>query len=428
MDSAARNVLSSSAAYDRTALGSNSAIDVLTTIEPLSCSAANGHQRVPVSSSTEGPPALLNEGGPAMDFSELEEAAMRRAIEAARSPANRLLPNPRVGCVLLSPSGTTISVGCHQGVGTPHAESAALANAGGAARGSTAVVTLEPCHHLDTDRAGPCTRELSEAGVARVVFAQSNPNPLSVGGAPTLRANGISVSGGLLADEARNLNPAWSFAMNHQRPFVTWRFATTVDGRCISAHGTSRWANSPAIRRDTDELWREGDTVLVDRNTVLVDNPQLTANDEENHPLPRDRQPLRVVMGSQEVPDDRRVLDDVAETLVLATRNPAEALAELFVRERRHVFLEGGPTLAAAFLNRGLVDEVVTYIAPVLLGSSPSAVTRHGLGPLAEAAQLDLVDTSMIDDGHGSTVRLTFTPRSNADDVRAARAPSRSSI
>ena len=300
---------------------------------------------------------------------DAESAAMSRALDLAQSPGVPLGPNPRVGCVLLAPDGTTVAEGVHRGAGSPHAEIDALSRAGDRAHGATAVVTLEPCNH--TGRTGPCAQALVDAGVARVVFAQADPNPLAHGGAETLRAGGVDVEGGLLADEARAVNRAWSFAHQERRPFVTWKLATTLDGRSAAADGTSRWISSLPARRDTHRLRATCDAVLVGTGTVLADDPRLTVRDDDDVDLPREQQPLRVVMGLREVPPDRRVLDDAAETVVLVTRDPGAALAELFERDLQHVFLEGGPTLAAAFLAAGLVDEVVAYVAPTLLGGGP---------------------------------------------------------
>ena len=171
-------------------------------------------------------------------WSEAERAAMSRALELAATPGVPLGPNPRVGCVILSPDGLTLAEGYHRGAGTPHAERDALAQAGDAARGATAVVTLEPCNH--TGRTGPCSEALVAAGVRRVVFAQGDPNPVATGGAARLREAGIDVEQGLGLADARALNRVWTFAVEHGRPFVTWKFATTLDGRSAAADGTSR--------------------------------------------------------------------------------------------------------------------------------------------------------------------------------------------
>lgn len=344
-----------------------------------------------------------------MGTSDTETAAMRRALALAATPGVPRGPNPRVGCVLLDDQGRTVAEGHHRGAGTPHAEVDALTRAGDRARGTTAVVTLEPCNH--TGRTGPCARALVEAGVRRVVHAQTDPNPVAAGGAQTLRDAGVEVEGGLLADEARALNRTWTFAVEHGRPFVTWKLATTLDGRSAAADGTSRWISSTASRRDTHRLRALADTMLVGTGTVLVDDPLLTVRDADDRPL--DHQPLRAVMGLRDLPADRRVLGDDAETVHLRTRDPWEALRLLRDRDRQHVFLEGGPTLAAAFLTAGLVDEVVVYAAPVLLGAGVPAVADLGITTIADAWRPEVTDVTVLEPvvaGEQPDVRLTLAP------------------
>ena len=343
-----------------------------------------------------------------MTTHEAEQRAMRRALALAVTPGVPLGPNPRVGCVLLAPDGTTIAEGFHSRAGAAHAEVAALTEAGEAARGATAVVTLEPCNH--TGRTGPCSEALIAAGVQRVVFAQSDSNPVAVGGAARLREAGVDVEGGLLHDEAQAINRTWTFAVAHHRPFVTWKFATTLDGRSAAADGTSRWVSSRAARLDTHRLRGLCDTMLVGTHTVEVDDPELTVRDELDQPVAV--QPLRAVMGLRDLPDDRRIFNDRAETVHLRTHDPEEALARLYALDRQHVFLEGGPTLARAFLQADLVDEVVAYVAPMLLGRGAGAVADLGITTMADALHLHVTDVSVLQghDGEDTNVRLTMSP------------------
>jgi diaminohydroxyphosphoribosylaminopyrimidine deaminase / 5-amino-6-(5-phosphoribosylamino)uracil reductase len=355
-----------------------------------------------------------------MTVSEAERDAMRRALTLAASDGVPLGPNPRVGCVLLAPDGTAIAEGFHHGAGSAHAEADALRRAGERARGATAVVTLEPCNH--TGRTGPCAQALVDAGVRRVVVGQRDRNPVASGGAETLRAAGVEVETGLLADEARALNRVWTFAIEHGRPFVTWKFAATLDGRSAAADGTSRWVSSPAARLDTHRLRALCDTMLVGTNTVAVDDPHLTVRDADGVPLPR--QPLRVVMGERDLDPGRRIFDGAAETLHLRTRDPEAALKDLFARDRQHVFLEGGPTLAAAFLAAGLVDEVVAYVAPMLLGSGRTAVDDLGITTIADALHLPVTDVTVLEplgglnDRGDVAVRITMSgPPSTVEPI-----------
>jgi diaminohydroxyphosphoribosylaminopyrimidine deaminase / 5-amino-6-(5-phosphoribosylamino)uracil reductase len=323
---------------------------------------------------------------------DAELAAMRRALALAATPGVPLGPNPRVGCVLLAPDGSVVAEGYHHGAGTPHAEAAALAAAGADARGSTAVVTLEPCAHVG--RTGPCADALIDAGVARVVFAQDDTSRAASGGAERLRAAGVDVASGLLAAEAEALNPAWTFSVRAGRPLVTWKAAATLDGRVAAADGTSRWITSPEARAEVHTLRDEVDAVLVGTGTVLTDDPHLTARLGDGSL--RARQPLRVVMGTAELPATLRVFDDAAETLVLATRDPRTAVSALADRGLTHVLLEGGPRLAGAFVAAGLVDRVRWYVAPALLGAGPAALEDAGIGTIGDALRLDVIDVVRV--------------------------------
>jgi diaminohydroxyphosphoribosylaminopyrimidine deaminase / 5-amino-6-(5-phosphoribosylamino)uracil reductase len=359
-------------------------------------------------------------------FTRAEQAAMWRALELAGTPGVPLGPNPRVGCVLLDDAGRTVAEGHHRGAGTLHAEADALARADDRARGTTAVVTLEPCNH--TGRTGPCAPALVAAGVRRVVFAQPDRNPAAAGGAATLGAAGVDVEGGLLVAEARALNRVWTFAVDHGRPFVTWKFATSLDGRSSAADGTSRWVSSRAARLDTHRLRALCDVILVGTNTVAVDDPVLTVRDERDHPL--ERQPLRAVMGERDLDPGRRIFDgsvaNGAQTVHLRTRDPRAALAELWARGRQHVFLEGGPTLAAAFLRAGLVDEIVSYVAPLLLGAGRPAVADLGITTIAEALRPRVTDMTVLDgvDGDEPNVRLTLAPHPVLEPVETVETTS----
>jgi diaminohydroxyphosphoribosylaminopyrimidine deaminase/5-amino-6-(5-phosphoribosylamino)uracil reductase len=344
----------------------------------------------------------------AVDARETE--AMRRALALAATPGVATGPNPRVGCVLLAPDGSVVGEGYHHGAGTPHAEIEALRQAGPLARGATAVVTLEPCNH--TGRTGPCSLALIDAGVVRVVHAQSDPNPVAAGGARRLADAGVEVVGGLLAAEAAALNPIWTFAVTHGRPFVTWKAASTLDGRVAANDGTSRWITSADSRAEVHTLRAQVDAVIVGIGTVLEDDPHLAVR-VDGVVLPREVQPLRVVVGRRDIPDGARVLDGAAPTLQVREHDPSAVLAVLRDRDVQHVLLEGGPTLAAAFIRAGLVDAVRWYVAPALLGAGAHALGSVGINSIADALRLQITDVTRV----GDDVRIDArTVRADEED------------
>ncbi len=336
---------------------------------------------------------------------------MQRALTLAERGAATVLPNPMVGCVLLSPTGEIVGEGWHEQAGQAHAEVNALNAARSAARGATAVVTLEPCNHQG--RTGPCTQALIGAGVSRVVIGQLDPNPTAAGGVAELRAAGVQVLTGALQAQAADLNRVWLAGVVHKRPFVTFKAGTSLDGRIAAPDGTSKWITSPASRADVHLLRARVDTMLVGIGTVLADDPLLTVRDALGAPLTR--QPLRVIADSAgRTPDTARVLNDQAESWV-ATVNDVGAgpdgrinlpnlLDLLFARGKRHVLLEGGPHLAAAFLDAGLIDEIIVYLAPLTLGAGKPAFEGSLLATLADAQRWQLRDVTRFADD----VRLRY--------------------
>ncbi|WP_030787339.1 bifunctional diaminohydroxyphosphoribosylaminopyrimidine deaminase/5-amino-6-(5-phosphoribosylamino)uracil reductase RibD [Streptomyces sp. NRRL S-920] len=359
---------------------------------------------------------------------------MRRAITLAALGLGATSPNPVVGCVVLDAGGEVVGEGWHQRAGGPHAEVNALRAAGDKARGGTALVTLEPCNH--TGRTGPCAQALIDAGIARVVYAVGDPNPTATGGAQTLRTAGISVEAGLLEAAAAEGNAAWLTSVRLGRPHVTWKYAATLDGRIAAADGTSRWITSAESRADVHRLRAECDAVVVGSGTQRADDPHLAVRGIEGAV-----QPLRVVVDTNgtAVAPGARVLDTAAPTLIAladgvtpAYEAGADAGAEarahtaetvrlprteagldiptlldvLHARGVRSVLLEGGPTLAGAFVAAGAVDRVIAYLAPALLGAGPAALTGGGITTITEALRLDVSETVRI----GPDLRVTATP------------------
>jgi len=323
-----------------------------------------------------------------------EVAAMRRALALAASPQVPHGPNPRVGAVLLDPRAGVVGEGYHAGAGSPHAEVVALAAAGARAAGATLVVTLEPCDH--TGRTPPCTAAVLAAGVARVVYAAADAAPPAAGGGARLAAAGVDVESGVLADEADALNPAFAFSARAARPYVTWKLAATLDGRVAAPDGTSRWLTGAPARADVHRLRASVDAVAVGTGTVVADDPALTVRGDDG--TPASTQPLRVVIGTRSLPPGARVLDDQAATAVLATRDVTGALTQLRSQGVRHLLLEGGPTLAGAFVDARAVDRVVAYLAPGLLGAGSPALARPGVTTLAQTLRLRGGDVASVGD------------------------------
>lgn len=339
-----------------------------------------------------------------MRISAADRAAMRRALALGESARGRTSPNPPVGALVLAADGNIVGSGATTPPGGPHAEIVALGEAGAQARGATMVVTLEPCAH--TGRTGPCTEALLEAGIARVLYAVDDPDPAAAGGAQRLRDAGVEVHAGLERESAAGgaLLP-WLHSMSTGRPFVTWKYAATLDGRVAAADLSARWISSAAARADAHALRGIVDAIAVGSGTVLADNPHLTVRDDDGNLA--EHQPLRVVLDRRHrTPQSARVLDSAAETLRLDTAAPRFALKALDDRGVRHVLLEGGPTLAGAFLEARCIDQVVVYLAPLLLGAGPSALAHAGVDSLGEAVTLELDTIARL----GPDVKLVAHP------------------
>lgn len=355
---------------------------------------------------------------------EILETAMRRAFElASLGPADNA--NPQVGCVILDPAGSIIAEGWHLGAGTPHAEVAALAALPAEwrerANELTAVASLEPCNH--TGRTGPCAVALAEAGIGAVAFSMSDPGNASSGGSATLQAAGVEVLSGVLAAEGNALLAAWAerkaaqtaleqdpTSSNTQasRIHVTVKWAQTLDGRAAAADGSSQWITGKAARRDVHQRRAAADAILVGTGTLLADNPALTARDETQASgllVPAESQPIPVVLGKREIPADALIREHpalaahgLAEPLHFDGEHLTEHLAELQQRGVRSVFVEGGPSIASAFLRAGLADEVLVYIAPALLGGERVAIGDLGIESMAGIRRLSITDITRLDE------------------------------
>jgi diaminohydroxyphosphoribosylaminopyrimidine deaminase/5-amino-6-(5-phosphoribosylamino)uracil reductase len=343
------------------------------------------------------------------------ETAMRRALAlAARGPA--LGVNPQVGCVLLSPAGDIVAEGWHRGAGTAHAEVDALSHVShldmldgrGATTGLTAVVTLEPCNHIG--RTGPCTEALVAAGVTRVVYAVADPGKRSGGGNARLREAGVEVIGGVLSGEVSEFLRPWLIAARLERPFVTVKWASSLDGRAAAADGSSQWITGPESRRNVHEERAHHDAIVIGTGTALADDPELTARGAGGEPL--DAQPIPVVIGERAVPATAKLRSHPAGLVETRTRDVAAVLADLYGRGIRRVYVEGGPTVASEFIRLGLVDEYSIYLGPLLLGGPRTVIGDLGIAGIAGARRLDITAVERF----GSDVHITARPDTGLDD------------
>lgn len=347
--------------------------------------------------------------------SGIDEHWMARASELALLGLNTTTPNPRVGCVLVSASGDLIAAGFHHKAGEAHAEVVALNKAGDAARGSKVYVTLEPCNHQG--RTGPCTEALISAGVAEVVYGMEDPNPLVSGqGLARLRAAGIAVRGPVLEEQARALNPGFIQRMTLGRPWMRCKLAMSLDGRTAMASGESFWITGEAARADVQHWRARSCAIVTGISTILQDDPALTVRDPSFGDNPR--QPLRVVVDSRlRTPEGARVLRASSSGIAIATCafNRPHLGAEIWgmpssggavdlnalmkkLAERgcNEVLVEAGPTLAGSFLRAGLIDELIVYMAPKLLGSAARPLFDLPLTFMAEAVKLQWTDVRQI--------------------------------
>jgi diaminohydroxyphosphoribosylaminopyrimidine deaminase / 5-amino-6-(5-phosphoribosylamino)uracil reductase len=332
--------------------------------------------------------------------------AMTRALElAALGPKTGI--NPQVGAVILDSSGNLIGEGFHRGSGTPHAEvvalEAALAGKDKLEPGATAVVTLEPCNH--TGKTGPCAMALIEAGISKVVFASSDPGESSSGGAQTLRNSGIEVEAGVLRELADEQTRVWLTASKNKRPFVSLKWASSLDGRIAAQDGSSKWISGEQSRFDAHKRRSEVDAILVGTGTAIMDDPELTARKPDGSLY--QNQPLRVILGERTLPANLRVFNSDAETITLKTQSIHGALSELYERGIKHVLVEGGPTIASRFVQLALVDEYLIYLAPKLIGGDRLAIGSIDVSSINQAKNLQITSTLSL----GQDLLIVASPK-----------------
>lgn len=355
------------------------------------------------------------------NFTSAEILGMETALSAAKQGVRS--SNPLVGAVIIDADGTFLAIGHHRGAGTLHAETDVINRLLGTGvkrdlSAATLIVTLEPCNHVG--RTGPCTQAILDAGIGNVVFAVRDPHLPAAGGAEVLHNEGINVRMGLMSAEAEDLNRQWFVAVREQRPFITARLAQTVDGRIAAVDGSSQWITSKESRQDSHDLRARVDAIVVGTGTIAADNPRLTARAADGSDTAQ--QPLRVVMGLSEIASDAAVrgvtgtpstpdrLGD-EDFLAMHTHDPAAVVRELQSRGVGHLMIEGGSKISGAFLAKGLVDELVVYLAPTLLGAGIPALTDLGIGTLADAQrwEWDATTTGPVE-MLGPDLKLTLMP------------------
>lgn len=338
---------------------------------------------------------------------------MGRALELAAQGRTSTQPNPRVGCVIAF-GEQVIGEGWHQRSGEPHAEVFALREAGERARGATAFVTLEPCNHHG--RTPPCSVALIAAGIARVIYASGDPNPRVDGsGAARLREAGVVVEQGLRAAEGEELNLGFFSRMRRQRPWLRLKMAASLDGRTATASGESQWITSDAAREDVQRWRAESAAILSTSATVLADDPRLSVR------LDSARQPLRVLLDRDgRIPKRARVFAEPGEVLHLTSKEIAleasgrlslpAVLSTLNALEINEVWTEAGATLAGSLITANLVDELVIYLAPMLLGSEGRPLAALKIDRLLDASRWQTTDLRQI----GPDIRIMLRPLRSA--------------
>ena len=327
------------------------------------------------------------------------EQLMKRAIELSLQGASFTYPNPIVGAVITDSAGQIISEGFHKGA--EHAEVLAINNAKSIPADATLFVTLEPCNHFG--KTPPCTDAIIASGIKNVVFATGDPNPIAAGGAYKLIAAGVNVTSGLLANEAAKANRAWLTKIEKGRARFIWKIASTLDGKVAAQDGSSKWITSSQSRADVAKLRSQSDAILTSSKTVIADNPTL---DSKGAGL----NPYRIVMGQSKIDSSANIFNDLAKTKVIESRDFAELLDFVKSEGFNQVLIEAGPNFGSALLAAGLIDEIVIYIAPAILGSGLSSVADLGIKSIDEKLQLSLISQEVID----QDIKIIYQVEANA--------------
>jgi len=328
------------------------------------------------------------------------EAAMSRAIERARLGLGKTFPNPIVGAVITSATGEFISEGFHQGA--DHAEVIAIKAAKEIPAGSTIYVSLEPCNHHG--KTPPCVDAIIESGISKVIYAVSDPNPVASGGAERLQAAGIEVISGLNEIQARFENRAWLTKIEKQRPRITWKIASTMDGKVAASDGSSKWITDEPARVDVALMRSQADAIVTSTATVKADDPILTSKGAGNNPV-------RIVMGTTEIASDYKVLGNDSETVLIKSHNFKDLINVANERGFNQLMIEAGPTFGTALLRADLIDEIVLFQAPTFLGAGLSAIGDLGITNIAGRLDFEISDVEVI----GADLKITLVKSSNVE-------------
>ena len=329
------------------------------------------------------------------------EAAMARAIDCARLGLGKTFPNPIVGAVITSATGEIVSEGFHQG--GDHAEVIAINTAKEIPAGAILYVSLEPCsHHGKTP---PCVDAIINSGIKKVVYAVSDPNPIATGGADRLRAAGIEVESGIGEVQARLVNRAWLTKMELGRPRITWKIASTMDGKVAASDGSSKWITGELARTDVAHMRSQFDAIITSTATVIADDPLMTSKGFGKNPV-------RIVMGTNEINAGAQIMDGSAETILIKSQNFKDLI--VFANERgfNQVLIESGPTFGTALLREDMIDEIVLFQAPTLFGSGKSAIGDLGITNISGRLDFEISDVEMI----GSDLKITLIKSANGTE------------
>lgn len=319
--------------------------------------------------------------------------AMARAIECAGFGLGKTFPNPIVGAVITSATGEFISEGFHQGA--EHAEVIALKAAKQIPAGSIIYVTLEPCNHHG--KTAPCVDAIIESGIKKVVYAVSDPNPVAAGGSERLQKSGIEVVSGVGEIQARHENRAWLTKIEKNRPRITWKIASTMDGKVTAADASSKWITGELARADVARIRSLTDAIVTSTATVIADDPLLTSKG-------LGKNPVRIVLGLTEIDSNSQILGTEAETILVKSHDFKEIISLTNDRGFNQLLIESGPTLGTALLRADLIDEIILFQAPTFLGSGTPSIGDLGITNISGRLDFEMAHVEVI----GTDLKITL--------------------